>query len=422
MQKYFSQKMFCDTFCCNLRYKLFCMFDRAILHLDLDAFFASVESLRNPSLKGKPLIVGGYSGRGVVASCSYEARRFGVRSAMPVRTALRLCPDAIVVRGDMEAYSRYSKMVTEIIAEQAPLFEKASIDEFYADLSGMDRYFGCWRWAVELRQRILRESGLPISMALAVNKLVAKIGAGEAKPNGEQLIEAGAEREYIAPLPVQKLPAVGEATARKLNLMGVRTIETLRRIPPRLLEREFGQHGTLLWKRANAEDDSPVVPYHDQKSVSTERTFQQDTADMGWLRDQLTSMVMELGYELRQKQQLTSCITLKLRYADFNTFTRQRAIPYTVSDQFLMGVAHDLFAQLYERRQRIRLLGVRFSGLTHGRPQLNLFDNTPEDARLLGALDKIRTRFGSGAITRACTMHTQRTKEPASKDGSLPPA
>ncbi|MBK8652536.1 MAG: DNA polymerase IV [Haliscomenobacter sp.] len=398
------------------------MFDRAILHLDLDAFFASVESLRNPSLKGKPLIVGGYSGRGVVASCSYEARRFGVRSAMPVRTALRLCPDAIVVRGDMEAYSRYSKMVTEIIAEQAPLFEKASIDEFYADLSGMDRYFGCWRWAVELRQRILRESGLPISMALAVNKLVAKIGAGEAKPNGEQLIEAGAEREYIAPLPVQKLPAVGEATARKLNLMGVRTIETLRRIPPRLLEREFGQHGTLLWKRANAEDDSPVVPYHDQKSVSTERTFQQDTADMGWLRDQLTSMVMELGYELRQKQQLTSCITLKLRYADFNTFTRQRAIPYTVSDQFLMGVAHDLFAQLYERRQRIRLLGVRFSGLTHGRPQLNLFDNTPEDARLLGALDKIRTRFGSGAITRACTMHTQRTKEPASKDGSLPPA
>lgn len=245
-------------------YKLFSMFDRAILHLDLDAFFASVESLRNPSLKGKPLIVGGYSGRGVVASCSYEARRFGVRSAMPVRTALRLCPDAIVVRGDMEAYSRYSKMVSEIIAEQAPLFEKASIDEFYADLSGMDRYFGCWRWAVELRQRILRESGLPISMALAVNKLVAKIGAGEAKPNGEQLIEAGAEREYIAPLPVQKLPAVGEATARKLNLMGVRTIETLRRIPPRLLEREFGQHGTLLWKRANAEDDSPVVPYHDQ--------------------------------------------------------------------------------------------------------------------------------------------------------------
>ncbi|MBK6946683.1 MAG: DNA polymerase IV [Haliscomenobacter sp.] len=383
------------------------MFDRAILHLDLDAFFASVESLRNPSLKGKPLIVGGYSGRGVVASCSYEARRFGVRSAMPVRTALRLCPDAIVLRGDMEAYGRYSKMVGEIIAERAPLFEKASIDEFYADLSGMDRYFGCWRWAVELRQRILRESGLPISMALAVNKLVAKIGAGEAKPNGEQLVAAGTEREYIAPLPVNKLPAVGEATARKLNLMGVRTIETLRRIPPRLLEREFGRQGVLLWKRANAEDDSPVVPYHDQKSVSTERTFPQDTADMGWLRDQLTSMIMELGYELRQRQQRTSCITLKLRYADFNTFTRQRAIPYTASDQFLMGVAHELFAQLYERRQRIRLLGVRFSGLVHGRPQLNLFEDTPEDTRLLDALDKIRTRFGSGVITRASAMKTK---------------
>lgn len=380
------------------------MFDRAILHLDLDAFFASVECLRNSAFRGKPLIVGGYSGRGVVASCSYEARAFGVHSAMPIRMALRLCPEAIVVRGDMAAYSRYSKLVSAIISEQAPVFEKASIDEFYADLSGMDRYFGCWRWATELRQRILRESGLPISMALSVNKLVSKIGVGEAKPNGARLIEAGTEKDFIAPLPVQKLPSVGAVTARKLNLMGVQLIRQLRQIPPQLLEREFGVHGVQLWKKAHAEDDSPVVPYHEQKSISTERTFESDSADIEWLHNQLTALVMELGFELRKSGQLTACVTVKLRYADFNTFTRQRKIPYTASDQQLLCITHELFEQLYERRQRIRLLGVRFSDLVHGRPQLNLFEDTQEDTRLMEALDQIRTRFGAKAIVRASTI------------------
>jgi len=374
------------------------MFERAILHLDLDAFFVSVECLSNSQLKGKPLIIGGSSGRGVVASCSYEARAYGVHSAMPIKMALRLCPDAVVLRGDLEAYSRQSQLITEVIREEAPLFEKASIDEFYLDLSGMDRYFGCWRWSTELRDRILRETGLPLSIGLSVNKLVSKVGAGEAKPNGEKLVEAGAERDFIAPLSIRKLPAVGKATYKKLSFMGVRTVHTLRQVPPELLQREFGKPGIGLWKKANAIDESPVVPYHDQKSVSTERTFQTDTIDTRFLRDQFSAMVSNLAFELRQKQRLTACISVKIRYTDFNTFTKQRRIPYTASDRTLIQHAHELFEQLYQRRQLLRLVGVRLSDLVQGRPQLSLFEDTQEDERLLAAMDRLRRRFGKKAV------------------------
>jgi len=377
------------------------MFHRAVLHLDLDAFFASVEVLRNSALRGKPLLIGGRSGRGVVASCSYEARAYGIHSAMPMRTALQRCPDAVVLRGDMEAYSRYSRLITEIIAEEAPLFEKASIDEFYLDLTGMDRYFGCWHWSRTLRQKIMRESGLPLSLGLSVNKLVSKVGAGEAKPNGEQLVENGAEKAFLAPLPVRKLPAVGQATARKLALMGVRDVRTLSQIPPLLLEREFGKHGRSLWRKANALDDRPVEPYHDRKSISTERTFQTDTTDLRWLRDQLTAMAGKLAFALRDQQKLTGCVAVKIRYSDFNTFSRQRRLPFTASDRTLIRIAHELLEQVYQRRQLVRLVGLRFSELVQGSPQLDLFDPEQEDERLLQTLDRIRKRFGSGAIGRA---------------------
>ncbi len=380
------------------------MYERAILHLDLDAFFASVEMLRDRSLGGKPLIIGGTGRRGVVASCSYEARRFGVHSAMPMRLALHRCPDAIVIRGDMEEYSRQSKLVTEIIAEEAPIFEKASIDEFYLDLSGMDRYFGCFKWAQELRQKIMRESGLPISFGLSINKLVSKISTNEAKPNGVLKIEGGREKAFIAPLSTAKLPSLGHATFRKLSLMGVRTIHTLSEIPPLLLEREFGKNGLALWKKANAIDHRPVVPYQEQKSMSTERTFSKDTIDMRWLRDRLTQMVSQLAFDLRQAQQLTSCITIKIRYSDFNTHTKQKRIPYTGSDTELLRYAYSLFKQVYERRQLLRLIGVRFSGLVQGNPQINLFDDTDKEVQLLQQLDRIRTRFGKGAIQRGNTI------------------
>lgn len=380
------------------------MFDRAILHLDLDAFFVSVELLRHPELRGKPLIIGGSSDRGVVSSCSYEARRFGVRSAMPVKAALRLCPEAAVLRGDMEAYAKHSKIVTRLIADTAPLFEKASIDEFYVDLTGMDKYFGCWKWAQELRARIIRETGLPLTMALSVNKTVSKIGAGEAKPNGELLIPAGTERAFLAPLAVGKMPSIGKETERKLAQLGIRTIGQLAAMPPAMLEHDLGKHGLYIWKRANGEDDSPVTPFHEQKSISTERTFHTDIGDAQQLRDRLTYLVTRLAYELRQDKKLSACVTVKVRYPDFSTFTRQRKVPLTANDSILMKAAQEIFAQLYDPRRPLRLLGVRFSDLVAGNEQANLFDNTARESDLLRQLDNIRTRFGAGAVVRGVNV------------------
>ncbi len=377
------------------------MYSKSILHMDLDSFFVSVECLRNSAFLGKPLIIGGTSNRGVVSSCSYEARRFGVQSAMPMRMALRLCPDAIVLRGDMESYSRHSALVTEVIAEHAPIYEKSSIDEFYLDLTGLDRYFGCYKWARELRQRIMTETGLPISFGLSVNKLVSKVGTSEAKPNGTINIAAGTERDFLAPLSTAKIPSIGKVTYKKLSFMGVRTVQTLREIPVRLLEREFGLHGRDLWLKANAIDDSPVVPYDEQKSMSTERTFQTDTVDIQRLRDVLLGMVTKLTFDLRQTGRLTSCITIKLRYADFNTYTMQHRIPYTAQDKVLIQHAHELLNKLCQRRQLVRLIGVRFSGLVRGCYQINLFDDTIGDIQLLQQMDRIRNRFGSDAIKRA---------------------
>ena len=377
------------------------MYDRAILHLDLDSFFVSVECLRDSSLKGKPLIIGGMGGRGVVASCSYEARRYGVHSAMPVKMALRLCPQALVLRGDMDAYTRHSVLVSEIIDSEAPVFEKSSIDEFYLDLTGMDRYFGCFKWSAELRQRIMKESGLPISCALSVNKLVSKVGTGEAKPNGMREIPNGEEREFLAPLSTGKIPGIGKETYKKLSFMGVRTIRVLREIPHPLLEREFGKMGQFLWESANAIDRRQVIPYNEQKSMSKERTFSEDTLDMKFIRSLLGSMVDELAFDLRQDSRLTSCITVKIRYADFNTFTKQRRIPYTAQTRTLITYAQELFEEVYERRQLIRLIGVKFSGLVNGHIQLNLFDNTEEEISLLQQLDHIRRRWGKQAISWA---------------------
>lgn len=380
------------------------MFDRAIVHMDLDSFFVSVERLRDSSLEGKPLLIGGMSSRGVVASCSYEARRFGVHSAMPMKTALRLCPQAIVMRGDMDEYSKYSRLVTDVIRDEAPLFEKSSIDEFYLDISGMDRYFGCFKWTRELRQKIIRESGLPISFGLSVNKLVSKIGTGEVKPNGENRVDRGTEREYIAPLSIRKIPGIGKETYKKLSFMGVRQVRTLREVPMRLLQREFGQHGRELWNKANAIDPSEVVPYTEQKSISKERTFSEDTLDIDYIRRKIIAMVDDLAFELRQKRQLTGQVTIKVRYADFNTYTRQKKIAYTANNRVLVEYLLELFNKLYQRRQLIRLIGVKFGGLVQGSDQLSLFDDTIRDIQLLQQMDHIRERFGPGAIHRASSL------------------
>jgi len=380
------------------------MYDRAILHRDLDTFFVSVECLKYSIFKGKPLLIGGTSSRGVVASCSYEARRFGVHAAMPMKMALRLCPQAIVLRGDMDSYSQYSRMVTDVIAEDAPVYEKASIDEFYLDLSGMDAHFGCFKWSKELRQNVTKQTGLPISFGLSVNKLVSKVGTGEAKPDGMKAIDKGKEKAFLSPLSVKKIPGIGKETYKKLSFMGVRKIKTLSEVPVRLLEREFGKTGHKLWKKANGIDQSQVVPYSEQKSMSKERTFSEDTLNMRFIRNMILKMVDQLAFDLRASERLTSCVTVKIRYADFNTYTKQRRIPYTSNESILSGHICELFDTLNVRRQLIRLIGVKFSGLVQGNYQISLFDDTSTAIALMQEKDHIRQRFGTDKIMWASYM------------------
>jgi DNA polymerase-4 len=376
--------------------------------MDLDAFFVAVERKKNAKLQGKPLIIGGSSRRGVVAACSYETRKFGVHSAMPMYLALQLCPDAIVISGDTEAYSQSSHEVTEIIADSAPTFEKSSIDEFYVDATGMDKYFGAYRWAVELRKKIMKETHLPISLAMSVNKLVSKVATGEFKPNAEKLIESGTERDFLAPLSVDKIPMIGKETSSFLYDMGVRTVQTLREMPMNFLVSAFGKNGMSIWNKANGIDDSPVVPYSEQKSISTECTFEEDTIDVKRLKSILTAMIEKIAYTLRQQKKLTSCVTVKIRYSNFDTETKQIHIPYTSSDHVLLRTVTELFDRLYNRRMLIRLVGVRLSGLVHGSHQINLFDDTEESINLYEAIDHIKHRHGVEKLVRATTLGVSR--------------
>ena len=378
--------------------------ERNIVHLDLDTFFVSVERLINSKLNGLPVLIGGTSDRGVVASCSYEARRFGVSSAMPMRMARALCPEAIVIRGDMEMYSRYSNMVTDIIAERAPLYEKASVDEHYLDITGMDRFFGAMKWTKELRHTIIKETGLPISLGLSVNKTVSKIATGEAKPNGEIEVSPSMVQPFLNPLSIRKIPMIGDKTFHLLRSMGIGTIGTLSHIPPEMMQKVLGKNGIVIWEKANGIDLTPVRQYWEQKSMSTERTFDKDTTDIGYLNSLLVAMVEKLCYELRTQQKLASCITIKIRYSNFDTHTLQKRIPYTSFDHVLIEAARELFKKLYQRRMLIRLIGVRFSHLVNGVQQLNMFEDTPEMIRLYMTMDKIRNRFGRKSLRRAAGL------------------
>ncbi len=374
--------------------------ERTILHLDLDTFFVSVERLMNPLLDGKPVIVGGMSDRGVVSTCSYEARRFGVHSAMPMRMARQLCPQAVYIRGDMELYSRYSRLVTEIIADRAPVFEKMSIDEHYLDLTGMDRFHDSRLWAHELRETIIHESGLPISFGLSRNKTVSKIATGQAKPNGELTIPAPYINDFLDPLSVRKIPMVGEKTYGMLRLMGVDTIGVLRHLPPFAVQQALGKNGLDIWRKANGQDETPVCPYFEQKSMSKEHTFEQDTIDMTVLRQRFAGMVESLAFDLRSQQKLTGCVTVKIRYSDFETHDMQQRIPYTAFDHVLRQTVNGIFDRLYNRRMMIRLIGVRFGDLVGGTQQLDLFSDHEKLSSLYAAMDKIKRRFGKQAIGR----------------------
>ncbi|HLU89770.1 MAG TPA: DNA polymerase IV [Cyclobacteriaceae bacterium] len=378
--------------------------ERCVVHCDLDTFFVSVERLLNSSLMGKPVLIGGGSDRGVVASCSYEARKFGVHSAMPMRLARQLCPEAVLVRGDMDRYSRYSSQVTEIISETAPVVEKASIDEHYIDLTGMDRFFGCWQWTLELRQRILRETGLPISFGQSVNKTVSKIATGEAKPCGEKQVLSGEEKPFLAPLSIRKIPMIGAKTYTMLANMGVSRVYTLQQMEPTAMHRIFGANGITIWKKANGLDETPVTPYTEQKSIGKEQTFEQDTIDMQVLRKTILTMVDELAFELRKNGRLASCLTLKIRYSNFETFSKQVRLPYTSSERDISEKVLDLFTRLYSRRMLIRLVGVKLSGLVAGNYQTDLFNDTMRELNLSHAMDRIRIRFGTRSVIRGISL------------------
>jgi DNA polymerase-4 len=372
---------------------------RAIVHMDLDTFFVSCERLGNSKLEGIPLIIGG-GDRGVVASCSYEARTFGVRSAMPIKMALRLCPQAKVMKGDMELYSKLSHEVTEVIQVNAPVVEKASIDEFYLDITGMDKFYGSYKWTDELARSVIRETGLPISFALSVNKTVSKIATGEGKPLGNLEIPENRVKQFLNPLSIQKIPMVGDVTFQLLSRIGIRNIQTLSEMPAEVLQRMIGKNGIDIWKKANGIDNNPVEPYTERKSISTEHTFDQDTIDIQKLKSVLIGMVEKLAFQLRSEEWLTSTVVIKIRYANFDTETKQCKVAYTSADHILTKNVTDLFDKLYQRRMRLRLIGIRFSGLVRGTYQINMFEDTEEMLSLYQAMDRMKDRYGFDAVMR----------------------
>jgi DNA polymerase-4 len=380
---------------------------RSIVHMDLDTFFVSCERKKDSRLIGKPILIGGTSDRGVVASCSYEARKFGIHSAMPMKMAKERCPEAIIIKGNSQIYSDESRLVTEIISESAPVFEKSSIDEFYLDLTGMDRFFGTIKYASELRQRIIRETGLPISFGQSINKTVSKIATGEAKPNNQIHIHYGTEKDFLAPLSVRKIPMVGLKTYQTLCSLGVKKIHTVQEMPIELMQSALGENGISIWKKAHALDKAPVEPYNERKSISTERTFDRDTIDVIKLRGILAAMTENLAYQLRRGNKLTGCITVKIRYSDFQTQTLQQQVSYTSADHELLPLVAELFTRIYNRRLLVRLIGIRFSALVSGHYKLSLFGDETDYPSLYNALDRIRNRYGDRAIIRAIGLEAR---------------
>ena len=372
-----------------------------IAHFDLDSFFVSVEILKDPSLKGKPVIVGGHNEKGIVTTCTYEARKFGVHSAMPMKTAMRLCPQAIVVSGTYSEYSRYSKWVTQIIASRAPLFEKASVDEFYIDLQGMDKFFDPLKWTIDLRELIMNETGLPISFGIAKNKMVAKMATNEAKPNGFLQVPLGKEKEFLAPLEVNKIPGVGEQSNKILQYHGIKLIGDIQQATPENLEKLLGKWGYELWNKAQGNHTSTIEEYREPKSISTENTFEENVMDVEFLMSEIVRMTEKICFELRREEKVTGCVTIKLRYPDFETTSRQVSIPYTSADDEIIPVAKALFHKLYKKGKPIRLLGVRLSDFNNDALQANLFHDTKRKNVLYKTVDEVKNRFGKNSVVRA---------------------
>lgn len=371
-----------------------------IAHFDLDSFFVSVEIKNNPSLKGKPVAVGGYE-RGVVAACSYEARKFGIHSAMPMKKALQLCPHLIVTNASRDQYSKFSRWVTDIIASKVPLFEKASIDEFYIDLTGMDKFFGVSKYARELRQHIIDETGLPISCGLSSARFISKMATNEAKPNGFLEIPHGKEIEFLWPLGIEKINGVGKQTEQHLKSFGIYTIEDIAKTPIEHLEKIAGKWGESLWHKAHGRGSVEIATDWEQKSMSHENTFDTDYTDIDFLHKELVRLTEKTAYSLREDEKMTGCVTVKIRYSDFETISRQETVDYTALDDVLIAKVKDLFNKSWQKGRPVRLLGVRFSQMIPITMQMSLFENNVEKLNLYKAIDDIKDRFGSKLVTKA---------------------
>ncbi len=379
-----------------------------ILHMDLDTFFVSVERLLDPKLNGKPVIVGGNPyGRGVVAGCSYEARAFGVHSAQPIRQAFRLCPTAAFLHGNYLHYAEYSKLVSELLRELTPVCERASVDEFYLDLSRCERLTGnAYEWAQSIQHTVQGETELPISFGLAANKLIAKVATTEVAKKGaarHHTVELGREREFLSPFPIRALPGIGAVSEEQLEAYGIRRIGQIAELPSMLLQRLFGKTGQNLHQRANGIDHSPVITTREQQTYSRERTFGADTLDPEFLFSQLLSIASELASDLRAAKILTQKLTVKLRYTDFQTVTKTLSCSWTNEDRTIYKLAEKLFRAVYTRRVKVRLLGIEAHSLLPDLEQEFLFTETKPFNPVYATIDLLKEKYGKKIIGFAAT-------------------
>jgi len=375
----------------------------SILHVDMDAFFVSVELLERPELRGKPVVVGGRPDqRGVVSAASYEARKYGIHSAMPLRTAGRLCPHAVFLDGHHEKYGEWSDRVATILAKFSPIVEMVSIDEAYLDLAGTERLHGPPLAAADkLLRTITQTTALPCSAGLATTRLVAKVASDQAKPRGLVWVAPGREERFLGPLPVRKIPGIGEVTERALRALGIETVEQIAAVPQEKLEKIFGQWGTALYRKARGGDSYEFVIDAEPKSISHNHTFGEDTEDSNAMGAMLSHLSQKACKRLREAGLATRALTLTIRYAGFQTYTRSKTLGEpTRLDADIFAVFQELFRMHRDPRRKIRLLGVSLSGLTHGNEQLDLLDaeRRARLEKLTSAADQLRDRFGFGKV------------------------
>lgn len=378
--------------------------ERTVVNLDMDTFFVSCERRNHSELTNIPLIIGGTSDRAIVMSCSLEAQHFGVRPGMPMRQAKFVCGNAKIISPDMELYSKCSDEITQFLEEAVPVLERVSIDEYFIDVSGMDKYFGAVKWTNELAQKLNKQSALPVSFGLSVNKTVSKIATGEGKPYGKLIVPAPNVQPFLNPLSIRKIPGLGHEKYEELSRAGIHIIESLANTDVEILHKMYSNEGIKIWNKANGIDDAPVEPYKSTKSISRTKTFDSDTIDIEKVKSLLSSHIEELAYELRKNNWIASIIAVKIKYSNFDTASKQLKIPYTSIDSQLKKIAEDLFEKLYDRRLRIRSLGVSFSGLINSHYQIDLFSDQEETIQLYSAIDKMRKRFGFNAVMSAQTL------------------